>query len=83
MFGQLIHRYPRPKWGEVKEPSPIVGQGVVIGMGATLIGGIRVGDNVYIAAGAIVTKYVPKDSIVLPHSSENIPISEWKGRMQC
>ena len=42
-----------------------VGDNVVIGYGATLIGDITIGNNVRIGARAIVTKDVPDNSIVV------------------
>lgn len=37
---------------------------VWIGLGAIILSGVRVGENSIIAAGAVVTKDVPKNSIV-------------------
>lgn len=47
------HRHPR------------IGRGVVIGAGATLLGGITVGANANIAAGAIVVQDVPKGALAV------------------
>ncbi|MCD6260564.1 MAG: N-acetyltransferase [Thaumarchaeota archaeon] len=42
-----------------------IGRGAVIGAGAVLIAGIEVGENSVIAAGSIVTKDVPANSMVM------------------
>ncbi len=40
-------------------PSPVIGDYVEIGANACIIGGIRIGNNARIGAGAVVTKDVP------------------------
>lgn len=44
--------------------APIIGNNVLIGAGATVIGPIVVGDNSIIAAGAVVTRDVDSNSTV-------------------
>lgn len=40
----------------------------MIGAGAKIIGGVRIGDNVKIGAGCIVTKDIPDNAtVVMPH----------------
>lgn len=48
------------------DPSPltVIGNDVWIGVGATLIDGIKIGDGAIVAAGAVVTKDVPPYAIV-------------------
>lgn len=41
-----------------------IGKNVWIGAGATIIGGVTVGDNAVVAAGAVVTRNVPPDTLV-------------------
>lgn len=41
----------------------VIGKNVWIAAGATVIGGVTVGDNSVIAAGAVVTRDVPPDSL--------------------
>lgn len=48
-----------------KEGAPIVGDNVMIGAGAKLIGPIKVGDDVRIGANAVVTKDVPSGVTVV------------------
>ena len=43
---------------------PIVKRNVVVGCGATILGAITIGENSKIAAGAVVLKDVPKNSVV-------------------
>jgi acetyltransferase-like isoleucine patch superfamily enzyme len=42
----------------------VIGRNVWIATGATIIGGITVGENAVIAAGAVVTKDVPRNTLV-------------------
>jgi acetyltransferase-like isoleucine patch superfamily enzyme len=46
------------------EPTTFIGNDVWIGVGATLIDGVKVGDGAIVAAGAVVTKDVPPYAIV-------------------
>jgi serine O-acetyltransferase len=50
--------------GEHKSGVPRLGNNVSIGSGAKVIGGILVGDNATIAAGAVVTIDVPSGAVV-------------------
>jgi acetyltransferase-like isoleucine patch superfamily enzyme len=42
----------------------VIERNVWIGAGATIIGGVRVGENSVVAAGSVVTRDVPADSLV-------------------
>ena len=44
---------------------PTIGNHVVIGAGAKILGGIRVGDNVKIGANSVVLKSIPSNSTVI------------------
>ena len=65
-------RYPRATsaLGELKTEddwccqSTLVRRGASIGSGATLLGGITVGENAIVGAGSVVTKDVPPNTIV-------------------
>jgi UDP-2-acetamido-3-amino-2,3-dideoxy-glucuronate N-acetyltransferase len=65
-------RYPRATsaLGELKTDadwfcqSTIVKRGASIGSGATLLGGITVGENAIVGAGSVVTKDVPRNTTV-------------------
>lgn len=46
-------------------PSPVViGENVWIGSNATILPGVTIGDNSVVAAGAVVTKVVPENTVV-------------------
>lgn len=44
--------------------TPVLGHNVSVGVGAKVFGGVTIGNNVFIAANAVVTKDVPDDTIV-------------------
>jgi serine O-acetyltransferase len=50
---------------EKKKRHPTIGNGVVIGAGATILGPITVGDNSRIGSGSVVVKDVPPNSLVV------------------
>lgn len=64
ILGALIHEYPKPGLKK-KEPSPIVRENVLIGMNSLVIGGVEIGANARISAGAIVLKDVPEFELVM------------------
>ncbi len=50
---------------EVGKRHPTIGNNVVIGTGAKVLGGIRIGDNARIGAGSVVVHSVPDNSTVV------------------
>ena len=44
---------------------PTIGNGVVIGAGASVLGNIRVGDNSRVGAGSVVLRDVPDNSTIV------------------
>ena len=52
--------------GEGRGGAPVIGNNVLIGAGAKIIGGIRIGDNVRIGAGCTVMQDVPDNTTVIP-----------------
>ncbi len=50
---------------EKKKRHPTLGNGVVIGAGAKVLGAIVLGDNVQVGANAVVLKDVPPNSVVV------------------
>jgi serine O-acetyltransferase len=48
---------------------PTIGNNVVIGAGAIILGAIHIGDNARIGAGSVVTKSVPPDTTVVGNPS--------------
>lgn len=59
-----------------------IGKSCVIGVGATIMGGVRIGDNCIVGSGAVVTKDVPDNTIVAGNPArvikENIVFNEMK-----
>jgi serine O-acetyltransferase len=51
--------------GEGAQCFPVVGDGVVVGAHAVLLGGIRVGDGAVIGANSVVLKDVPDGAVVV------------------
>jgi len=83
IFGEMVHnqREPHLGWDNIVEDSPVIDDCVFIGFGAKIIGGIKISNNSYIVAGAIVTKDVPKKSIVFG-VNKIVPYKEWKGSLR-
>ena len=57
-----------------------IGKSCVIGVGATIMGGVKIGDYCIVGAGAVVTKDVPDNTIVAGNPArivkENIDFKE-------
>ena len=51
--------------GGLTSDSPILGNGVVIGIGAIVLGGVKIADNVAIGANAVVNKDVLEENIAV------------------
>lgn len=47
---------------------PLVGDNCVFGANSTIIGAITVGDNVTVGAGAVVSKDIPDNTVVVGHN---------------
>ena len=56
---------PRSKQYPEKFPQTIVEMGASIGANATILPGIKIGKNALVGAGAVVTKDVPENAIVI------------------
>lgn len=56
--------------------APVIGNNVLIGTGAKLLGGIQIGNNVKIGANAVVTKDVPDNCTVVGNPMRIINRSE-------
>lgn len=50
----------------------VIGANVFIGMGAILLPGARIGDNVIIGAGSVVRGVIPPDSIIVGNPAQRI-----------
>ena len=51
---------------------PVIGNNVLIGAGAIIIGDVKIGDNSIIGAGAIVTKNIPDNSVAVGNPAKVI-----------
>jgi UDP-3-O-[3-hydroxymyristoyl] glucosamine N-acyltransferase len=84
IFGSLVHRQLNPtvNWDaeEAEEPAPYLENNVFVGWGATIIGGVNVGEGSYICAGATVTKDVPAHHIVTGTNQVHAP-ADWNGAL--
>lgn len=58
--------------GEGRGGAPVIGDNVLIGAGAKVVGGIRVGNNVKIGPGCIVMQDIPDNTVALPGKPELI-----------
>lgn len=58
-------KFPRSKKHLKKYPKTIVKKGSSIGANATILPGITIGENAMVGAGAVVTKDVPANAIVV------------------
>lgn len=62
VFGALVHRYQNHNtaaWDTTDEPGPVLEDGVVVGWGAVVVGGVRIGALAQILPNALVTEDVP------------------------
>ena len=64
-------------WDDTVEPSPVIRYGSVIGVGAILIGGIKIGPRAYVAAGERVSCDVPEGMVLLDGRLR--PIGDFRG----
>lgn len=58
--------------GEGRGGAPTIGDNVLIGAGAKVIGGIHIGSNVKIGAGCVVMQDVPDNTTVIPAAPQLI-----------
>lgn len=65
VIGEGCRIYQNVTIGEVGGKAPTVGSGCLIGAGAVLVGGIKIGDHVKIGAGAVVCTDVPDNCTVV------------------
>lgn len=80
VMGQLVHEYTSPHvdWWAVDEAPPAIGDDTVVGYGAVVIGGVRVGPRSYVAAGAVVTRDVPTGHVATGVNTLT-PAARWQG----
>src|SRR5579859_7876711 len=73
MLGHAMHRYKVGVPGHT-EPSPKIGNGVVVGREAAIIGDIELGNFSIVGAGAVVTKSVPPYTIWMGNPAVQVGI---------
>lgn len=64
-IGEDCRIYQNVTIGEVNGFAPEIGKNCLIGVGAAIIGNIRIGDNVKIGAGVVVTSDIPDNCTVV------------------
>jgi len=82
--GDLIHRQLDPSipWDDptAEEPAPIVADGAFVGWRALIVGGVNIGANAYVCAGALITKDVPEGYVAWGRNQIAHP-SAWPGAL--
>ena len=65
-LGQNVYVYQGVTVGSIrgKSGAPKIGNNVILFSGAKVIGGVTIGDNCVVGAGAVVTKDVPSGCVV-------------------
>jgi acetyltransferase-like isoleucine patch superfamily enzyme len=71
MLGHAMHRYKTGLSGYI-EPSPKIGNGVIVGRETSIIGGIEIGDFSIVGAGSVITKSVPNYSVWIGNPAKQI-----------
>lgn len=65
IIGRQCQLYHQVTIGGENGGSPVIGDNVLIGAGAKIIGPVKIGNNVKIGAGCVVTIDVPDDATVV------------------
>ena len=63
-IGANFHIRQNTTIGQSKNQYPVIGDNVFVGSEVTIIGGINIGHNCIIGAGALVNKSFPDDSVI-------------------
>ncbi|MDE7016505.1 MAG: serine acetyltransferase [Lachnospiraceae bacterium] len=64
-IGENCWIYQNVTIGEVNRKAPVIGDNCLIGAGAVIIGGVRIGSYVKVGAGAVVSTDVPDGCTVV------------------
>ena len=72
VVGKGCRIYQNVTIGEVDGRAPDIGDDCLIGAGAVLVGGIRVGNRVRVGAGAVVCTDIPDDCTVVSQQARII-----------
>jgi UDP-3-O-[3-hydroxymyristoyl] glucosamine N-acyltransferase len=71
MMGNLVHKVTKPitneDWdrGPQLEGSPVIGNHVLVGFNATIVGSVKIEDDAVVGAGAVVLENVPRGVTVV------------------
>ena len=68
----LAHDYCRGKDGTGKRYDTYIGRNCVIGVNSIVLPGVKIGDHVVVAAGAVVTKNAPSHSLLVGNPAKVI-----------
>ena len=71
------HRNPNLDWDTTDEPSPIIREGSVVGVGAIIVGDATIGPFSYVGAGEIVRHDIPPHTVYLKGQMSSI--DSWRG----
>jgi acetyltransferase-like isoleucine patch superfamily enzyme len=69
-------RYPLKMRDQYVPEGPILEDGVTLGAGVVVCPGVRIGQDSFVAAGAVVTKNVPPNSLVMGVPGRARPLPE-------
>ena len=72
-------KYPRSKHYPEKYLQTIIKRGASIGANATILPGITVGESAMVAAGAVVVKDVPEETVVAGNPARKIRVINHDG----
>lgn len=64
-IGKNCWIYQNVTIGEVNKKAPVIGDSCLIGAGAVIIGGIKIGSHVKVGAGAVVSTDIPDGCTVV------------------
>lgn len=82
VLGDIVHVHTNASmsWDhhDPPEPSATIRDRTFVGVNATVVGGITLGPNAYVCAGAVVTRDVPPRHVVSGVNSM-VPFDEWRG----
>lgn len=77
-YGQAVHKYRIFETEDRPTPAPVIQNRAVVGAGAVIVGGVLIGEEAYVAAGATVTKEVLPQHTVTGFN-DSVPPKRWKG----
>lgn len=79
-IGENCWIYQNVTIGEVNKKAPVIGDNCLIGAGAVIIGGVKIGSHVKVGAGAVVSTDIPDGCTVV---SQTVRIIGEKKENEC